>query len=1097
MNNEQQDLTEDIYQFPLSFSQQRLWLFDQLQPGSTAYNITTALRLAGTLDVAALEAALAQIVQRHEILRTTFADYQGEPSQWIRPAIGFNLEKQLLPPAPLERQLKQAEAVALSRAGHVFDLRQGPLLNVVLLTLADDSHVLVSVVHHIISDGWSMGVFMRELAAFYTAQIQGHISSGLPALAIQYGDYALWQREWFVGDIRDRQLSYWQTQLANVPPLLMLPTDKPRPPVQSFAGATWDAALSAQTTAALKQLAAAEGATLNMVLMAAFLVLLHRYSEESDMVIGTPVANRNQLELEPLIGFFANTLVIRADVEPQMSFRDLLRQLKATALAAYEHQDCPFEQLLDVLRPERSLSYSPLIQVFFTFQSASDQTFELPGVSISQLPLPRDNSQFDLAVVAAEQVDGVSLEFGYCTDLFYSDTIKDMAGHFVNLCTHAAARPDIRLGAVPLLAAHDYRTIVQAWNQNRELPLRYATVLDAVDAQIERTPDAVAVVCTGHTLTYRELAERSVRVAKVLMARGVKNGDLVGLCLERSLDMVIALLGILKAGAAYVPMDPHYPEQRLKLIVAGAGLQVVVAQQALAPLLAGLQADAGQLGVYHIEELLAAEAGLGALPKLSGEQLVYIIFTSGSTGTPKAAAIQHKGFANMVLHWYCEKFALQQAFSTLLCTSLSFDLTQKTIFAPLIFGGVLHLYAEAQYDPEQIVKLIESHHVGWFSTTPSAFYPLADAVAARPQALQSLRTVFLGGETIVFSRMQPWLDYAKGRTDIVNAYGPTECSDVCMAFHVDDPGRYVHKNVPLGVTIDNDRVYILDEGLNPVPMGLSGQLCVGGLGVGIGFLNDSRRTAELFLPDEFSVMPGARMYKSGDRVRFTRDGNFEFLCRTDHQVKVRGFRIDLGEIELVLNAHPQVQESVVMAGDNGAGDKFLSAYLVTGAAVPGSAELRDYVAQRLPHYMVPQYWLMLAKMPLTPSGKVDRRALPSPLEAGVAEPGSECRMPENEIEEHLLAIWQAVLDLPVIGTTQNFFELGGHSLNATQVVARIKQVFAVEMPMRVVFEHPTIIQLADWILAAQFDALNAGDQADLLAELEGLSDDALAALLSG
>lgn len=1096
MNNEQPAITGDIYQFPLSFSQQRLWLFDQLQPGSTAYNITTALRLTGKLDVNALEAALKQIILRHEILRTTFAEYQGEPAQWVHADSDFQLEKQRLPAEPLARQLAQAEALAANWAGHVFDLNHGSLLKVVLLTLAEDDYVLVSVVHHIISDGWSMGVFMRELAAFYTAQTQGQALS-LPEPAIQYGDYALWQREWFSGDIRARQLSYWQAQLNGVPPLLMLPTDRPRQPVQGFSGATLNTGLDAQTTTALKKLAAQEGATLNMVLMAAFFVLLHRYSEESDIVVGTPIANRNRLELEPLIGFFANTLVIRAAVEPQARFLDLLRQVKATALAAYEHQDCPFEQLLDVLRPERSLSFSPLIQVVFTFQSASGQEAALPGVKIRQLPLQRANSPFDLAVVAAESADDVSLEFAYSTDLFDAGTIAKMSGHFVSLCTQLAGRPDLRLGAIPLMATDECQALLPAWNRNNDVPLRFSTVLDAVAEQMQRTPDALAVVCAGQALTYRELAERSEHIAKVLTARGVKNGDLIGLCLERGLDMVIALLGILKAGAAYVPMDPHYPEQRLKLIAGAAGLQVLVSTQELAPLLASLQSDAKRLQAYDIEELLAAEAGTGALPAISGEQLIYIIFTSGSTGMPKGAAIQHKGFANLVLHWYCEKFALQQAFSTLLCTSLSFDLTQKTIFAPLIFGGTLHLYAEAQYDPERITRYIEDYQIGWFSTTPSAFYPLADAVAGRPERLQSLRYVFVGGESVVFSRMQPWLAFAQGRTKVVNTYGPTETTDVCMSFPVDYPERYLHKNVPLGITIDNARLYLLDDGMNPVPAGLSGELYVGGIGVGVGFLNDSRRTAELFVPDEYSGMAGARLYKSGDKVRFTRDSGFEFLCRTDHQVKVRGFRIDLGEIEQALNAHPQVRECVVMAMDNDAGDKVLAAYLVLGDASLDKPGLRDYIAQRLPHYMEPQYWVTLERLPLTPSGKVDRRALPSPFDDGGIEPEIDFQAPANEIEEQLAAIWQAVLSLPAVGVTQNFFELGGHSLNATQVVSRIRRDFDVDMPMRVVFEQPTIVQLADWILAAQFNALDAGEQADLLDELDALSGETSGSSSSG
>ncbi len=1083
---------QQAYYFPMSFAQQRLWLFQQMQPDSTAYNITGALRLTGALDITALEQALQQIVQRHEILRTTFRQVQGEPSQWVEPHEELILEQQVLAKADLDRQLQSCRELAARLTGFVFDLEAGPLMKLQLLTLSEGEYVLLSVVHHIISDGWSMGVFVDELMKLYVANQQGQSAVNLPELEIQYGDYALWQREWFTGDIRAQQMNYWQNQLAGMPPLISLPTDYPRPPVQRFQGATTMLQLSAQTTEALKTLASRENATLNMVLLTVYFVLLHRYSQEQDLVIGTPVANRNQHELEPLIGFFVNTLVLRTRIEPHLSFRALLQQVKAMTLAAFEHQDCPFEQIVDQLKLERSLSYSPLIQTLFTYQNAPGQVFELPGVSISHLQLQRDNAQFDLALMASENANDISLEFGYNTDLFKPETIEALAHHFINCCQAVSLNPELKPGAIPLMEPGEYHTVLEAWNQGHTVELKENSVMAAIERQMQLHPEAIAVVCNEQSLTYADLAEQSRHAAQLLVDAGVSEGDLVGLCLERSVDMLVAMLAIIKAGAAYVPMDPYYPEQRLKLMVEGAGIKHLVSQKHLASTLVNLQQD-NPLALYFIEDLLAADRVQRDLPEIKGEQLIYMIFTSGSTGIPKGAAVQHNSFANLVLNWYVSHYGLKEAESTLVCTSLSFDLTQKNFFAPLAVGGTLYLYGQREYDPSLIVGLIDQYQIGWINTTPSAFYPLADIAADLSGRLRSLKYVFLGGETIALSRMQPWLDSAKQATQIVNSYGPTECTDVCMSFSIDPVDEYLDKTVPLGAAIDNARLYVVDEALNPLPFGLPGELCVGGLGVGVGYLNDKTRSAEYFLPDPFACQAGVRLYRTGDQVRFTLERGFEFLSRTDHQVKVRGFRIDLGEIELALSSHHAIKEAVVTATKNDGQDGYLTAYLVMHNEPLELAEARDYLAERLPHYMVPQKWLILDKLPLTPSAKVDRRALPAADE--LVNPCAQLQTPENEIEEKLLQIWQQVLLSMEIGTEQNFFDLGGHSLNATQIVSRIKQEFNLDMPMRVIFEKPSIKQQAEWLLTAQFNALDDEEQERFLNELALLSDDELDSLI--
>ncbi|MCH9697208.1 MAG: AMP-binding protein, partial [Gammaproteobacteria bacterium] len=768
---------QQAYYFPMSFAQQRLWLFQQMHPESTAYNITGALRLSGNLDVVALEQALQKIVRRHEILRTTFREVQGESSQWVQAGSSLLLEQQVLAEASLGEQFQTCRQIAARLATHVFDLQVDPLIKLQLLTLSKDEYVLISVVHHIISDGWSMGVFIDELMKFYMACQQDKPVTGLPELEIQYGDYALWQCDWFSGDVRARQMDYWQKQLAGMPSLLSLPNDYPRPPVQRFQGATKTIQLPATTTAALKVLANQENATLNMVLLTVYFILLHRYNQEQDLVVGTPVANRNQHELEPLIGFFANTLVLRVQIESHVSFSLLLQQVKATALAAFEHQDCPFEQLVDQLRPERSLSYSALIQTLFTFQAASEQVFKLTDVSISHLQLERENAQFDLALMASENANDISLEFGYNTDLFKSATIDVMAQHFVNLCRAVSIDSGLTCGSIPLMEKSEYHNVLNAWNQSSRVELDESSVMFAIDRQAQLQPNAMAVVCNQQSLTYAELIQQSEKIARLLVSSGVCQGDLIGLCIEPGLQMLVALLGIIKAGAAYVPMDPYYPEHRLKLIAETAGIRSIVSQKELTVTLSTFQSDV-QFSLYFIEDLLYAEPIQTCLPVIQGEQLMYMIFTSGSTGIPKGAAVQHQSFANLVLNWYVSEYALSEVKSTLVCSSLSFDLTQKNFFAPLAIGGTLYLYGQREYDPLTIVNLIHRYEIGWINTTPSAFYPLADAARVQPELLESLKYVFLGGETISLRRMQPWLDAAKHSTQIINSYGPTECTDV-------------------------------------------------------------------------------------------------------------------------------------------------------------------------------------------------------------------------------------------------------------------------------------------------------------------------------
>lgn len=1194
MGFDQEDMQEqESYVFPMSFAQQRLWLINQLGQGGSAYHIISALRFKGSLNSHLLEKAIYKIIARHEILRTVFTVYENEPSQIVLPFAQFvqrfSIEQRELPPLDEVQQNELLLEIAAKLKQHPFDLQQGPLLKLVRVKLSSDETVLISVIHHIISDGWSMGVFMHELTTIYQTQLnhsQGisSIHSELPELDIQYGDFAVWQQDWFSGQVQEQQLQYWQQKLAGLPPLLDFPTDKHRPAQQSFMGKMYSLTISSQLNKQLKTLAEQYRVTQYMLLMSIYLVLLHRYSAAQDIPVGTPVANRNRHEVEPMIGFFVNTLVIRSSMQSSDSFEQLLGAVKNTCLEAFEHQDCPFEQIVDSLQPERTLSYSPLFQYFFSYQKIELESFGLPDVAISQVPLAHQSAQFDLSLLVNQTAEELSLNFEYSTDLFYAATIERIANHFITLAESICQNPRQKISAIPLMNQNQWQETVAEWNSYRDHFYRdhfYRYTAEAVEEvanesyqkhndrseplvsssshyvaiesesdsagllariaqQTIKTPNNIAITCKDKQLTYSQLAQQSDQVARHLISRGVELGDWVGLCCRPGITTMSMILGILKAGAAYVPLDPSYPLERLQLMIQSAALKwIVLDSNESEPFatnssqadsfeksslgqdsVSWLQSAGQEVNQYFISsELLSQPLGpserLLELPDIAPELPIYMIFTSGSTGIPKGAIVRHQGFSNLV-DWYNETFELEELnaktdaiASTLIISSLSFDLTQKNLYAPLCFGGTLHFYDELNYDPALIAETIEEHKISWVNCTPSAFYPIAEVAQQHsPALMSSLRYIFLGGEPINFSRME-WINQVPGPVQVVNTYGPTECTDVCAFFAIEKPADYVEKIIPIGHAVKRTRLYVLDDNLNPLPDGVPGELCIGGIGVGNGYLNAPSRTSERFLPDPYALEPGVRLYRSGDRVCF-KQGSFEFLGRIDHEVKLRGFRINLAEIELSLNRHPQVSEAIVMVqgepistveSNSGKEQALLCAYYTfsqpdaNNSPEPGSehepswSELKAYLAERLPHYMVPQIGICMTAMPLTPSGKVDRKALPS-LDGEFIQPSDKPFLaPNNETEEQLLVIWQQVLEREQISVDESFFELGGHSLSATQLVLRIRQAFELEMPMRTIFERPTITQLSDWILEMQLSALaDEMDEELLLQELQELDE---------
>ncbi|MCL5996770.1 MAG: amino acid adenylation domain-containing protein, partial [Chloroflexi bacterium] len=1016
---------------PLSFAQQRLWFLDQLQPGNLAYNAPLAVRLTGKLDVAALEQSLNELVRRHEVLRTTYISVDGQPCQVIVPTLLLRLPTESL--EHLSQPERQGEAVRLAReeARRPFDLMRGPLLRARLLRLAEDEHIALLTMHHIVSDGWSAGVLMREIARLYEA-FSTRQPSPLPDLTIQYADFAVWQRQWLQGDVLQEQLDYWKQQLSHSPPLLELPTDHPRQAVQTSVGAHQTFTFPTSLAQALKALCQREGVTLFMTLLAAFQTLLGRYSNQDDVCVGTPIANRNRSELEDLIGFFVNTLVLRAHLSPTMSFRDLLAQVRETALGAYAHQDVPFELLVDALQPQRDMSHAPLFQVMFVLQNAPLPELLLPGLRLSALPMDPGVASFDLTLVLAEGTEGLAADVEYNPDLFDATTIARMIGNYRTLLEAIVADPERCLSQLPLLTPAEQQQILTAWNNTVTDFPRDTCIHQLVEAQAEQQPDAIAVTFEDQQLTYRELNRKANQLGHYLQALGVRPGVVVGLCVERSPEVVIGLLGVLKAGGAYLPLDPTYPPERLAFMLADAAVPVLLSQTHLLDLLPAHGARVVCLDADW--PAIAREPGTPLTCAVTPDDLAYVIYTSGSTGTPKGTLLRHRGLCNLAT-WHRHVFGVGPGSRVLQFAPLSFDASVWETFMALRNGATLCLVRQEQLASlPELHRLMHEHHITHVTLPPSVL-ALLD-----PGGLPELGVVIAAGEACSTELVARW---APGRA-FYNAYGPTEttvCASMARCYPTD-------MRVPsIGRPIANTRVYVLDATMQPVPLGVPGELYVGGVSVARGYLNRPELTAHKFLPDPFSPEAGARLYKTGDRVRLCSDG-------------------ELGEVEAILNQHPALSEAVVLAREDTPGlpgmpgNKRLVAYVIPAHAdqVPTSSELRAFLHQRLPEYMLPSAFVTLDTLPLTPSGKVDRRALPAP--DGQPGTGRAYVAPRTPLEAQLAQLCAALLGVERVSVEDSFFELGGHSLLATQFISRVRETCQVELPLRALFEAPSVAELA-------------------------------------
>ncbi len=1041
---------------PTSFAQERLWFMHQLAPQSSVYHYPVCFALHGPVDVSALSRSLQALVDRHESLRTTFADMAGRPVQVIAPSLSLRLEVQEHHATTLEASaeptpeattaLVQAQIAAELR--QPFELARGPLIRARLVRLGPDRHLFVINLHHIVTDGWSMDILFRELGALYKAA-GSREAPPLPPLPLQYADYARWHRERAESGEHDAHLAWWRERLKDAKTVLELPTDRPRPAVQTFRGEAVPFRLPPDQTAAVRQLAAAMGATPTMVMMAALYALLHRYTGQTDLLIGLPHAGRDRAELEGVIGFFVNTLVIRCNLADEPSFRQIVAQVRAAALEAADHAALPFSRLVQAVAPQRDLRRTPLVQVMFAPQIKDRAGLQLPGVAVEPLAFDAGRAPFDLTLYFCESAEAISGSLEYSAELFHRETAEQLIRHLLCLLSGAARDPELLLSELPLMTDAERHRILVEWNRTATVYPRQSSVHTLFEEQVAKRPSAIAVVLGESSLTYAELNRQANRLAYRLMSEGVGPGEMVGLCGERSLSMVIGMLAILKAGGAYLPLDPEYPDERLRLMLAESKTRFLLSSSGMARRLtfSGTFFDLEQMPRGD-KELKNPASGVGAMDR------AYIMFTSGSTGKPQAVAVPHRAISRLVLNTNYVQLGPEDRI--LHASNQSFDAATFELWGALLSGGCAVIAAkDVLLSPAALAAVLRGERITALFLTTSVFNQVAREC---PDAFAAVDTLMFGGEACDAARVREVLR-AGGPRRLLNVYGPTE-GTTFSTWHLIRQLPEDAITAPIGIPIANTTVYVLDRRLQPVPPGVTGEIYVGGEGVALGYANSEERTRERFIADPFGAEPGARLYKTGDEGRFLRDGAIEFLGRSDQQVKIRGFRIELGEIDAAVGRLPEVQAAATVVRKTASGNRSLAVYVVlrAGAALT-RAELRSRLRQELPDHMIPAAIVFLRALPLNPNGKVEKRALPDPDEvqeeaAGAANP------PASALEEALAAIWREVLGLKHVGIDDLFFDLGGHSLLLAQVRAQIRERLNRDVDILTLFQRPSVRSLA-------------------------------------
>jgi len=1086
---------------PASFAQKRLWFLDQLDPGSSAYNLPRAIRLVGRLDLDALQKAFDAIVARHESLRTTFGSFDGEPVELVHPtAVRVEIPLVSLETIAQDKREERALAIASEEGQRPFDLTAGPLLRIKVIRLSHNEHVLILTLHHIITDAWSMSVLFNEIGKFYDAFSSGR-TPRVSKLSIQYADFACWERERVNADVLRREIDFWKGALEGAPPILNLPADRPRRPIQGHKGRRHSVLLDANLAEGVRMLSATARVTPFMTFLAAFETLLWRYTSADSFVVGAPVAGRSEVELEKLVGFFVNTLPLRADLHGDPSFRDLLHRVRSSTLEAFAHQNVPFEKLVEELHPERSLSHTPVFQVMFVYYNTPRVPLKLSGAQLEEIEFDHGLAKFDLTLEISDQ-HGLYCAWEYNSDLFDHERIERMAGHFETLLRGAVNNPDWKLSELPVLTPVESRQILVDWNATETTYPRETCIHDAFQHRAEQCGDTFAIFSEDRNITFTQLNDEASALANYLGKQGVQLHARVGVFVKRSVNAIVALLAIMKAGASYVPIDPTYPKQRIAFMLEDSGATVLVTQKRLLTRLpeyhgAIVCLDRDRANVLSERRRDDHNSVLSVDP-------AYIIYTSGSTGTPKGVIATHRASMNRFA-WMWRKYPFAPDEICAQRTSLSFVDSVWEIFGPLLQGVPLSIIPDKSVKAtEEFVWYLARHHISRLVTVPSLLESLLESCPDLQDRLPDLRLCVSSGEALPWGLCERFRS-ALPQVTLVNLYGSSEVAADVTCFDTNDAGP--SEVVPIGRPIANVRTYILDKNANPVPIGVPGEICIGGDCLAVGYLDRPELNAERFVTIRVGNAVPERLYKTGDLGRYRRDGNIEFLGRTDRQVKIRGIRVEPGEIESILASHPSVHQAAVVARDAHKSDFSLVAYVTPrdGQGIV-SSELRRHLKTRVAEYMVPSVFVVLTAIPLLANGKIDERAL---LAAEVVQPDPQKShvAPCGETEDKLATIWSEVLGVERIGRYDDFFNLGGHSLMAVRVIARIRKSLCVDVAMRSLFEEPTLAGFALVVekarangAAPRFPILRRhsdtlDERGQLLARLRELSDEEVRGLL--